>query len=51
MHHARGGRTPPPSTAHVGSRGMQTALQGVALGSTSRGGRMHAFSWGTLTED
>lgn len=30
---------------------MQMALQGVSFGFTSGGGRMHAFSWETLTED
>lgn len=49
MHAGAGPRHPPH--AHGGPRGMQTALQGVALGSTSGGGRMHAFSWETLTED
>ena len=51
MHHARGGRG--RTTIHTSTRDLGHAdfSTGVSSGFASRGGRVHAFSWETLTED
>lgn len=51
MHHARRGRG--RTTIHMSTwdRGHADFSTGVSFGFASRGGRVHAFSWETLTED
>lgn len=51
MHHARGGRG--RATIHTSTRDLRHAdfSTGVSFGFASRGGRVHTFSWETLTED